>query len=89
MLVALSIRMYNDRCCVMYYSYLHSISSGFSEDDGHLRKDDSSCISPTGKVEVRSCLVIGSFVCAFLLLVVWIVCLSIMKCAIDSDTIEG
>ena len=73
----------------MYYSYLLSLFSDFSEDDGYLRKDDSSCISPTGKVDVRSCLVIGSFVCAFLLLVVWIVCLPIMKCAIDSDSIEG
>ena len=65
------------------------MSSDFSEDDGYLRMDDSSCISPTGKVEVRSCLVIGGFVCALLLLVVWIICLPIMKCGIDSDSIEG
>ena len=65
------------------------MSSDFSEDDGSLRMDDSSCSSPTGKVDVRNALVITSFVFALLLLVVWIVCLPIMKCAIDSDSIEG
>ena len=61
------------------------MSSDFSEDDGYLRKDDSSCISPPGKVKVRSCLVIGNFVCAFLDSVVWIVCLPLMKCGISTD----
>ena len=73
----------------MYYSYLLSITSDFSEDDGYQRMDDSSCISPTGKVDVRNGLVITSFVFALLLLVVWIVCLPLMKCAIDSDSIDG
>ena len=61
------------------------MSSDFSKDNGYLRKDDSSCISPTGKVEVRFCLDIGSFVCAFLVSVVWIVCLPLMKCGISTD----
>ena len=45
--------------CVYIFSIIVMlISSDFSEDDGSLRMDDSSCSSPTGKVDVRNALVI-------------------------------
>ena len=44
--------------CVYIFSIGMLISSDFSEDDGSLRMDDSSCSSPTGKVDVRNALVI-------------------------------
>ena len=63
-------------CIYIFSIIVMLISSDFSEDDGYLRMDDSSCISPTGKVDVRNALVITSFVFANLVQSIWISCAS-------------
>ena len=61
------------------------MSSDFSEDDGYLRADDSSCVSPSGKVEVKDGLIIASFVLANVVQGLWFACLVTFRRAATTD----
>ena len=60
---------------------MFNLSTDFSEEDGYVRREDSTCGSPSGAVGVRDGLLIASFVLSLLVLGGWLVSLTTVKFA--------